>query len=196
MIGISFEVAGFACRAAATQNLSSIVGHTDFVDAESVGLSACQALFAAPQSLIVLAPLFVAAGNYLMISRIICTGSTRGRNEHVLLIPARWITPIFVTCDVVTILIQVSGTTISAGSNWVGPTADIGSDILLAGLAIQTLTIAFFITIVLRFGGRRILSIGSKPGHEHLKGLKSTFISSVFIEVGHIPKSSLAPESR
>lgn len=120
-----------------------------------------------------------------MISRIICTGSSRGRKEHVLLIRARWITPIFVTCDVVTILIQVSGTTISAGSNWVGPTADVGSNVLLAGLAIQTVTIAFFIAVVLKFGGRQILSIASKPGDERFRALKSTLISSVFIEVSH-----------
>ncbi len=97
-------------------------------------------------------------------------------------IPARLITPIFVTCDVVTILIQVSGTSISSAGNWVGRTADIGSDVLLAGLALQTTTIAFFLILTLRFGGQEVIKLRSGSA-QHFKGLKSTFVSSVFIEV-------------
>lgn len=133
-----------------------------------------------------LAPLFIAAGNYLVISRIICAASNHGSKQRVLLIPARHITPIFVTCDVVTILIQVSGTSISAGEDWVGPTAKIGSYVLLAGLAIQTVTVGVFIAIAMRFGGRQLLALKSGRKDEHFHGLKSIFISSVFIEVSRI----------
>jgi hypothetical protein len=135
----------------------------------------------------VLAPLFVAAGNYLIISRIICATSDQGRKERVWCIPARLITPIFVTCDVVTILIQVSGTTISAGNNWIGQIAKVGSYVLLAGLAIQTVTIALFLAIALRFDGRNVVRIRSSSRNQHTKSLKSTFISSLFIEVGFKP---------
>jgi hypothetical protein len=134
----------------------------------------------------VLAPLFVAAGNYLVISRIVCAVGGRGREEHIFCLPARWTTPIFVTCDVVTILIQVSGTSISAAGNWVGQTADIGSDVLLAGLALQTITIAIFLLITLRFAGRGVLRVHSNSADQHLAGLKSTFVSSVCIEVRNL----------
>lgn len=109
--------------------------------------------------------------------------SDRGTKEQILCTPARYITPIFVACDVTTILIQVSGTSIAAGSEWVGTTADIGSYILLAGLAIQTVTIALFLIIILRFSGRYIVSIKSPSRAQGLDGLRSAFISSVFIEV-------------
>lgn len=120
----------------------------------------------------------------MVISRII--SAINGGNslkQRILLIPARRITPIFVTCDVVTILIQVSGTSISAGANWKGPTATTGSDILLAGLAIQTATVAFFVSISLKFGGRQLFALRPRSQEHHFKGLKSIFISSVFIEV-------------
>lgn len=131
-----------------------------------------------------LAPLFIAAGNYMVISRLIC-GSNGGEasQQRILLIPAKRITPIFVTCDVVTILIQVSGTSISAGANWKGKTATTGSDILLAGLAIQTATVAFFVSIALKFGGRQLFAFRPAFEEDYLKGLNAIFVSSVFIEV-------------
>lgn len=129
-----------------------------------------------------LAPLFIAAGNYLVSSRMICSASPNRSKERVLYIPARWITKIFVACDIVTILIQVAGTTIGAGSDWVGETADIGSYVLMGGLAIQTLTLALFVAILLQFAGSDVISLRRC----RMLGLRATFISSIFIEVREI----------
>jgi uncharacterized membrane protein len=98
-------------------------------------------------------------------------------------IPARWITPAFVTCDVVTILIQVSGTTISAGDDWVGKTAQIGSYVLLSGLALQTVTVALFLAVIVRFSGRELLRSPSTHSDKVFPGIRATFASSIFIEV-------------
>ena len=161
-----------------------------------------QALFATQQSLIVLAPLFIAAGNYMVISRLILALSAADSpKKRILFIPAKWITPVFVTCDVVTILIQVNGTSISAGADWKGQTAKTGSNILLSGLAIQTATVAFFLCVALKFGGSQLLACSTRNQGDHYKGLKSPFISSAFIEVSisfpeyHLPRHLLTAGS-
>jgi hypothetical protein len=74
-------------------------------------------------------------------------------------------------------LIQVSGTTISAGDDWVGKTAQIGSYVLLSGLALQTVTVALFVAVIVRFSGRELISSRSTLG------IRATFVSSFFIEV-------------
>lgn len=71
-------------------------------------------------------------------------------------------------------------------ANWKGPTATLGSDILLDGFAIQAVTVAFFVAICQKFSGRSLLAVRSKDQERHFNGLQSISVSSVFLEVSRI----------
>ncbi|KAI1073748.1 putative RTA1 domain protein [Whalleya microplaca] len=131
-IGGIFEVVGYALRSYSTQN------HQDIGS------------FATSTSLIVLAPIFVAAGNYLLIGRLI-RAVLPPSHHRVLKVPARLLTRIFVSFDVVCFLVQSSGSSLASAYGWVGPTADIAINILLAGLALQVLAFSTYLCILTRF---------------------------------------------
>jgi len=104
-----------------------------------------------------LAPLWIAGGIYLVSSRMVNAASNAASGERLILrMPVRWLTPIFVTCDIVTLLIQVTGTSVAASQNWEGSPATIGSNILIAGLAAQTAALAVFISVISSFAGSRL----------------------------------------
>jgi hypothetical protein len=111
--------------------------------------------YASSQSLIVVAPLFIAAGNYLLIGRLILS-VLPSRAHKIFGIPATRITKIFVGCDILSFLIQVSGSGIASSNNWEGNTKDIGVDVLITGLATQLLTIIIFIGVVGVFSKRAV----------------------------------------
>ncbi|KAF2159537.1 hypothetical protein M409DRAFT_30012 [Zasmidium cellare ATCC 36951] len=159
LIGVLWEVAGFAVRAAAHDRTTDV------------------GLFAAQQSLIVLAPLWIAGGIYLICGRIMAAVSKKRR---IFGIPVRRIALIFVTCDIVTLLVQVSGTSIAAGVEWEGSQADVGSHIITGGLAAQTVTLVFFIAIIVNFAGAR-LPFAAKRNVHWLPGFRSAFWSSLMI---------------
>ena len=103
--------------------------------------------------------------------------------RRILYIPVRRLTPIFVTCDVVTLLVQCTGTSVAATQNWKGLMARTGSNILIGGLAAQTATLAFFILVISNFAGSR-LYVGARGQAAWILGFRSAFISSVMIFVG------------
>jgi hypothetical protein len=106
--------------------------------------------YAVSSSLIVLAPLFVAAGNYLLLSRL-CLSVLSSHITHIHSIPLRKLTKIFIISDVITFLIQVSGSGIASSGNWEGSTTKIGVDVLMVGLGVQLATVVFFFGVVGRF---------------------------------------------
>ncbi|KUJ10795.1 putative RTA1 domain protein [Mollisia scopiformis] len=101
--------------------------------------------YATQSSLIIIAPIFFAAGNYLLITRL-CPPSL----PRIFRIPIRNLTRIFVSCDVVLFLIQASGSGIAASGNWEGRITMVGKDVLIVGLASQLVTFVFFVGIVVR----------------------------------------------
>jgi hypothetical protein len=106
--------------------------------------------YAVSSSLIVIAPLFVAAGNYLIIGRLIISVLPLGSQKILGIRPTR-ITKTFVGCDVLSFLIQVSGSGIASSNNWTGNVESIGVDVLIVGLATQLATILVFGVIVAIF---------------------------------------------
>ncbi|KAF2099714.1 RTA1-domain-containing protein [Rhizodiscina lignyota] len=132
LIGGILEVVGYIFRVVSVKNQDSIPP------------------YAVSQTLIILAPIFVAAGNYLLIGRLI-RAALDASHQRILRIQPHRITKIFVGCDIMSFLIQASGSGIAASVNWVGSTADIGQDVLLAGLGTQVATFVFFIAILVIF---------------------------------------------
>lgn len=109
-----------------------------------------QGPFVATLSLIVLAPVFVAAGNYLLIGRLI-RAVLPANSQRVFGIHGRLLTRIFVLCDVISFLVQCAGSAVASSEDWQGPTGETGVHILIGGLAFQVLTFCSFMVIFARF---------------------------------------------
>ncbi|KAK4118111.1 RTA1-domain-containing protein [Parathielavia appendiculata] len=134
VIGAAIEVVGYGLRCYSVKK-PTLVGP-----------------MAATLSLVVIAPVFVAAGNYLLIGRLIRAVLDHSRTGHrVFGVPGRLITRIFVILDVITCLIQGNGSGIASSVEWVGKTADVGIYILLGGLGLQAVAFSFFLCIFARF---------------------------------------------
>ncbi|KAF4879086.1 Protein RTA1 [Colletotrichum siamense] len=161
-IGASLEVVGYAMRCYSTQ------------DHQNIGV------FATSTSLIVLAPLFVAAGNYLLIGRLIRNVLPPSRHR-IFNIPARLLTRIYVTFDVICLCVQSSGSSMASANSWVGPLSDIAMKILLAGLALQVLVFSTYICILLRYHKlSRMMAVPEAPAG-WFGVLKAVYISSFLI---------------
>ena len=109
-----------------------------------------QELYAASTSLIVVAPLFVAAGNYLMLGRLMLAVLPVTQNKIVGLKPLV-ISFILITLDIIAIVIQATGSGIASSNGWEGSDRDTGVHILIAGLAIQVATVLAFLFGLWRF---------------------------------------------
>lgn len=109
-----------------------------------------QIAFILTLTFIVLAPVFVAAGNYLLIGRLI--RSVLPTTHHrVFGINARLLTRIFVAFDVISFFIQSAGSGVASAQDWQGPMERIGRYILIGGLSLQCLTLAWYLAIFARF---------------------------------------------
>ncbi|RYP49562.1 hypothetical protein DL768_004764 [Monosporascus sp. mg162] len=98
-IGGAFEVVGYALRSYSTQH------HLDI------------GTFATSTSLIVLAPVFVAAGNYLLIGRLIRAVLPLSRHR-IFKVPVRFLTRIYVTFDIICLVVQSSGSSLASAYSW------------------------------------------------------------------------------
>ncbi|KAF2273213.1 RTA1-domain-containing protein [Westerdykella ornata] len=167
LIGSAVEVVGYAVRAVSTKKQSDIPS------------------YAVSSTLIIIAPVFVAAGNYLLIGRLIRAVLPPTRHR-IFFIPARFITKAFVLFDILTFLIQASGSAIASSGNWEGDQAATGTNVLIGGLSLQVATFAWFLSIVTRFWWftRREVKDGAPVGWARV--LQAIWVSSLLILVRSI----------
>jgi hypothetical protein len=134
----------------------------------------------------VLAPLFIGAGDYILISRLY--GAVQPTRQHRIFgIPTAKLTRIFVLCDVLSFLVQASGSAIASSGNWKGSAVIIGTDVLIAGLATQVATFAFFMAIVVRFHVLTRRERDVQAGEKWRKILFAVYVSSILIIVSNCP---------
>ncbi|OLN85251.1 Protein RTM1-like protein 2 [Colletotrichum chlorophyti] len=98
----------------------------------------------------VLAPVLVAAGNYLLIGRLIRAVLPPTRHT-IYKIPGARLTRLFVGCDVVAFLVQGTGSGIASGGNWTGTLGAVGTNVLVAGLGFQVLAFGCYMCVLVRF---------------------------------------------
>ncbi|KAF4334165.1 RTM1 [Fusarium beomiforme] len=164
VIGSAIEVAAYNLRIHSVQNQSEI---TPFV---------------LTLTYTVLAPVLVAAGNYLLISRLIVAVLPPSRHR-ILSIPGRRLTPIFVACDVIAFLIQGSGSGIASSDNWQGEMERIGVMVLIVGLVFQLVAFSLFLCVFRRF---HVLAVRMAVEHAPRgwqKVVLAVYISSILIMV-------------
>jgi len=107
-------------------------------------------------------------------------------NTKIYRIPTAKLTRIFVTCDIFSFLIQVSGSGIASSGNWKGSTVVIGTNVLLAGLATQVVTFLFFMAIIIKFHLISRQETKVDAGDAWRKILFAVYLSSVLIIVRYI----------
>ncbi|KAK4119037.1 RTA1-domain-containing protein [Parathielavia appendiculata] len=168
VIGAAIEVAGYALRCYSVKNPTDV------------------GPFAATLSLIVLAPVFIAAGNYLLIGRLIRAVLDPVRTGHrVFGVPGRLLTRIFVTIDVVSFFVQAAGSGVASSVEWVGSTADVGVNILIGGLVLQAAAFGFFLGILSRFyylaKRKGAVDLGAPAGWENV--VAAVYVSSILIMI-------------
>lgn len=112
--------------------------------------TAKKVLFAVTLSFVVLAPIFVAAGNYLLIGRLV-QRVLPARHQRVFGVHGRLITRVFVGLDIISFFVQSSGSIVAIVVNWQGPRAQTGLNVLVAGLALQVAGFCFFLAVFARF---------------------------------------------
>lgn len=149
IIGATWECGGYAVRVYANHNTTSVT------------------VYATQSILIVLAPACTSC-NFPVRPKLICTYykpviaafdyAVFGRilrsclpGEKVLRIPPHLVTRIFVTCDVITFLVQsTGGGMLSSGAS--DPSrVNLGNHILTIGLILQVITFGFFTAASIRF---------------------------------------------
>jgi hypothetical protein len=133
-------------------------------------------------SLVVLAPVFVAAGNFLLVGRLVRAVLPPSRHT-IFGLPARFITCFFVSCDVLAFCIQGSGSGTATGSNWMGKAGAIGVNIIIAGLAFQFVAFSAYMCVFVRFHlTARKMAVQEAPV-EWQNVVKAVYISSSMIMV-------------
>ncbi|KAK2594050.1 hypothetical protein QQS21_008235 [Conoideocrella luteorostrata] len=164
VVGSGVEVAGYVLRAYSAKNQTVL---TPFV---------------LTLTFIVLAPVFIAAGNYLLISRLI-RAVLPPSHHRVLGIPGKRLTPIFVVCDVVSFIIQGNGSAIASSDNWQGQKEKIGRYILIGGLAFQLISFGLFLCVFRRFHvlANRMARPEAPKGWRQV--VLSVYVSSILIMV-------------
>ncbi|KAI1384711.1 RTA1-domain-containing protein [Hypoxylon trugodes] len=138
LVTIIMELVGYASRIASAKDNTNLT------------------LYALQFCLIILAPIIMAGAIYVVFGRIVFhVIPAQDRTTGLLWIPPRWITPIFVTFDIVSLIVQLIGAAVVAATR---PTDDnaannlnMGKNVALAGLAIQIAAFGLFSIIAVRF---------------------------------------------
>ncbi|KAF6842393.1 Protein RTA1-like protein 8 [Colletotrichum musicola] len=105
--------------------------------------------------LILIAPAFMAASIYMILGRIVLL--TKGEKHS--LIKLRWLTKLFVTGDVISLLMQSTGGGMMAAGEKM---AKIGENMVIFGLFVQLAFFGFFISVAAVF--HRRMSNAPTPG--------------------------------
>lgn len=113
-------------------------------------------LYAASFSLIILPPVLMAGIIYVVFGRIVfLVVPPRDRSFRLLWAPARWLTPVFVAFDVLSLLMQLVGALMLTSSDPLASdfqaTIDRGRLIGVAGVVIQLIAFGFFSIVAARF---------------------------------------------
>nr|OQO21076.1 hypothetical protein B0A51_12608 [Rachicladosporium sp. CCFEE 5018] len=99
-------------------------------------------------TLLTFAPAFYAAGIYYTLKHICLTFSVELSRVRPI-----WYTRLFITCDVISILLQATGGVV-ASISWNKFILDIGDNIMITGLATQVVTLVIFGALAAEYGGK------------------------------------------
>ncbi|KAH7176583.1 RTA1 like protein-domain-containing protein [Dactylonectria macrodidyma] len=133
LLGLICEILGYAGRIMSSDNPWSENGFLVQICCLTIG------------------PAFMAAGIYLCLRRIVSAfGPENSR------IPPEYYTRIFIPCDVISLVLQALGGGMASVASHNNESPDTGSNIMIAGLAFQVITIFAFIVASADFAFRTV----------------------------------------
>ena len=159
------STAGYAIRIASIKSLDSV------------------SLYATSASYVVISPIFICATLYLLLTRLIRFNLPEGPAQVFLRISPRWLGRIFITSDICSFLTQCSGSGIASSGNWEGDLNDVGTNVLLVGLALQLATFSTFLFILWRFIQRVKQTPDAEFSPNAKKVIQGAWIAGVFVQV-------------
>ncbi|KAI2639668.1 RTA1-domain-containing protein [Hypomontagnella submonticulosa] len=138
LLAILMEVVGYADRIISANNTSNLN------------------LYAVQFCVIILAPVLMAGAIYVVFGRIVFhVVPAQERTTRLLWIPPRWITPIFVAFDILSLIVQLIGAVAVSSTKATDENAanklKIGKDVALIGLALQIVAFGLFTIVAARF---------------------------------------------
>jgi hypothetical protein len=123
----------------------------------------CQVPFLVQIICLTIAPAILAAGVYLCLSRIVRTfGQDNSR------ISARAYPVIFVSCDIVSLILQAGGGGYASVKTHNREDPKVGNNIMIAGLSVQVFTLLVFMLLALDFANCTIRRIRKMGAHDAL----------------------------
>lgn len=137
-------------------------------------------------TLVVLAPVFIAASDYVLFGKLLESVLPGGRRAKALGVSARFVTYIFISGDILSFVLQGIGAGFMTGSSESGDIEklNLGRDLMLAGLGTQILTFGFFICATIRFDVKgRALEPRGGPRPKWRVLLWALYFSSLLIMV-------------
>lgn len=111
---------------------------------------------------LVFSPAFIAAAIYLTLKHIVLAfGEERS------ILKARYYTWIFITCDFISLMMQAAGGGIAASAGDDASFRNIGTDLMIAGIVFQVITLLVFATLTALYAVRtwrawHLVSLGAK----------------------------------
>ena len=125
-------------------------------------------LYGVSQVCIIIAPIFICAALYLMISHLIRLCRPAGNEQNFLRLNPEVLGAVLVVSNVLCFLLQGAGTAIAASAGWKGDKATLGKDLLLIGLVAQLTTLTLFLIVLGMF------CVRVKGGHREEHDLSRT----------------------
>ncbi|KAF2095497.1 parasitic phase-specific protein PSP-1 [Rhizodiscina lignyota] len=159
VVGLGFEVVGYVSRSLSAKK-----------DPYNITFFVLQYFF------IVTAPIFITASIYVCLNKLIAWAQQSGYDAE----QRHWLHPRiflwgFVTCDVVTTIVQIVGAALIGNRTSDGKDPTTANNILLVGLAIQTFAFTTFLVILVIF----VLFVQSDRGFGPSIGAKSPFVAAL-----------------
>lgn len=138
VLAVAMEAFGYATRVASTQDVSN------------------KSKFVVQYVLIVLSPVLMTGIIYVVFGRMVFhVVPAEARTTKLLWVPPRWITPIFVGFDVISLFLQLVGAVMIAGTSPTDKDAKnklkTGKDVALIGVSVQIAAFGLFSIIAGRF---------------------------------------------
>ncbi|KAI9374202.1 RTA1 like protein-domain-containing protein [Aspergillus egyptiacus] len=176
LIAALVEINGYGQRAGSTQAVQDI------------------GMFATSQTMIVLAPVLVCASLYILLSRIILAThpqpqpqpqDSEEKEARVLggTLNAKWLPKVFITLDVGAMITQGGGSAIAAAGEWKGQLEQIGTGVLIGGLALQLATFTVFLIVVIKFHLDAVRSDTAALESGMREVLRGVYVAGFFIMV-------------
>lgn len=121
---------------------------------------------------LIIAPVFFSAALYVLLGKLIYDLGARSS-----IISAKWYAIVFCTCDVVSLVVQAIGGAQASEAN-TDSAMELGTHIMVAGIAFQLLTMTLFVGLLVDFL-RRVLRAQGEFSNVVTKGMKLVFAALV-----------------